>query len=550
MKNPIVEREFVGLLRTRKALAMQVCVALAFAALVVIRWPTDGLVDLSGEQSREVFQLFAYGLMATIVLLGPTFPASSIVSEKTRGTLALLLNSPMSAWSIFWGKWLGVLGFVLLLLVVSLPGAAACYTMGGVDLVRDIGGLYGVLLVVGLQYTALGLAVSCYANSTDSALRITYGIVLLASVLLLAPHYFFQGQPGIVSWLAEWARCISPVSAIMELLGHGDVGGLIAKKGVLPRFIGLGLLSTAGLVLTTVSRLNYSIFDRSRSAGNITDDRGLAMRTARRVFFLVDPQRRKRAIAWYTNAVMVKEFRSRRFGRSHWLLRLIAGCAVISLGLACISTVGVRNWGVEMIGGLMVTLQVLLIIILTPSLCASLISAERESGGWTLLQMTPLSPGAILRGKLYSAIATLLMALAATLPGYLAMVYIEPAMYEQVRQVLVCLALTAFFSISLSTLVSSFFDKTAVATTTAYVLLAGFCTGTLLIWLGRDAPFGQSTVQAALMLNPMAAALSVIGAPGFTQYDLVPANWWIVGAASMMMLAVLRYRVWRLTLPQ
>jgi ABC-type transport system involved in multi-copper enzyme maturation permease subunit len=163
VKNPIIERELIGMLRTRKALALQVCVALAFALLVVLSWPTDALVDLSGSQSRQVFQLFGYGLLATLILLVPVFPATSIVRERIGGTLALLLNSPMKPWSIYLGKLSGVLGFILLLLVLSFPGAAACYAMGGVE-AANILQLYGLLVLVSIQYAALGLLIAATPN--------------------------------------------------------------------------------------------------------------------------------------------------------------------------------------------------------------------------------------------------------------------------------------------------------------------------------------------------------------------------------------------------
>lgn len=55
---------------------------------------------------------------------------------------------------------------------------------------------------------------------------------------------------------------------------------------------------------------------------------------------------------------MMKEFRCRRFGRLHWLLRLVAFCAVLSLALTYATTAGTFNWGVETIGGIMVVMQV------------------------------------------------------------------------------------------------------------------------------------------------------------------------------------------------
>ena len=220
----IIERELVGTLRTLRALFLLVAVATAFSLLVVSRWPSDGTVELSGAEAREVFRLFAYGLMAILVLMVPAFPATSIVRERNQGTLALLLNSPMSSWSIYLGKAVGMLGFVALLLAMSLPAAAATYAMGGVSWSSQVLPLYGILVLVLVQYTTLALLVSSYTSTTDSALRATYGIVLLMAVVSLGPHFFLQGQPGLLPQVADWLRCVSPLPVVMELAGHGDVG--------------------------------------------------------------------------------------------------------------------------------------------------------------------------------------------------------------------------------------------------------------------------------------------------------------------------------------
>ncbi len=552
MNNPIVQRELIGLVRTRKALALQVCLTSVLALLVVLRWPTDARVELSGAQSLQVFRVFGYGLLTLLVLLVPAPAATTIVRERIRGTLALLFNSPMKPWSIYFGKLAGVLGFALLLVVLSVPSAAACYAMGGISLIDDLAALYGILALVAVQYTALALLVSSYAGSTDSALRITYGLVLLLAVVTMGPHLFLQGKPGLYPDLAERLRCASPIPAVMELLGHGDVGsqGLSSAAGTPARYALLAVATTVLIILWTIGRLRCSMLDRPRPQGVITDERPMVQRFLRRLLFIVDPQRRKAGIGPLTNPVMVKEFRARRFGRSHWMLRLIAACALVSLGLTYASTLGTIDWGVETVGGIMVLLQVALIVLLTPSLGAGLISSERESGGWELLRMTPLSAGAILRGKLLSVTWTLILILLATLPGYLVIIWIEPEMWGQISRVLICLLMTALFALMLSAAVSSLFRRTAPATTTAYTLLVGVCAGTMLVWLGRGAPFGHSTVEAVLTTNPLATALSVIETPGFTQYDLVPANWRFLGYGSAFCLAVLVVQTWRLTRPQ
>src|SRR5690349_18318135 len=108
--NPIIRRELLEVLRTRKVVALQLGLALTCALLILTRWPTEGTVDLGGVRSQQVVRVFGYGLLAAILLLVPAFPATSLVREKMRGTLALLLNSPMTPWSIYLGKLGGVLG--------------------------------------------------------------------------------------------------------------------------------------------------------------------------------------------------------------------------------------------------------------------------------------------------------------------------------------------------------------------------------------------------------------------------------------------------------
>jgi ABC-type transport system involved in multi-copper enzyme maturation permease subunit len=163
--------------------------------------------------------------------------------------------------------------------------------------------------------------------------------------------------------------------------------------------------------------------------------------------------------------------------------------------------------------------------------------------------MTPLSPGRILRGKLLSVAGTLALVLGATLPGYAVMVYARPSLGRQVADVLACLALTSLFALALSAAAGSLFRRSAPATVTAYALLLAVCGGPLLVWLGRDTTFGHRLVENALTASPLAAALSVMKVPGFAQYHLVPASWWLVGAATAAALVALRLRVWQLTRP-
>jgi ABC-type transport system involved in multi-copper enzyme maturation permease subunit len=179
-----------------------------------------------------------------------------------------------------------------------------------------------------------------------------------------------------------------------------------------------------------------------------------------------------------------------------------------------------------------------------------LVSSERESGTWQLLRMTPLSAGAILRGKLLSVIWPLILLLCATLPGYIVIMTVKPSLILQVQRVVICLALTGVFAVLVSAAASTFFRSTAAATTAAYLALMTICVGPLLIWLGRDAPFGHAMVRAVLAVNPVAAALQASDTPGFAHYDLLILNWSIIGSACVGLLLFLGMRTWQLYRPE
>ncbi|MFO0847509.1 MAG: ABC transporter permease subunit [Gemmataceae bacterium] len=550
--NPIVRRELLGFLRTRRAVAVQVALALGAALLVLARWPAGGVGDLGGATAAQVLRVFGYGLLTGLLLVLPAFPATAIVRERVSGTLALLLNSPMSVTAIYAGKLGGVLGMTALMLLATVPGAAACYALGGSTVGGGVGLLYAVLAAAAVQLTTLGLLVSSRATTADGALRATYAAVLALCVLPLAAHWLIPRDGPTETAIAAWVGGLSPIPAVMEAVGQGAAGlpGAEYPAGAPARYFVLAGVTAVGFATATLVRLSRSPLDRARPPGVMTQDRSRRARAARRLFFLIDPQRRSKGIGPLVNPVMAKEFRTRRFGRSHWMLRLIAASAVLSVVLSCAAAIGALGWGTEVIGGALVILQAVLLVLFAPSLSAGLISTEREGGGWQLLRTTPLSPGAILRGKLMSAAWPILLLLAATVPGYVVMTTIKPETVPQVQRVLITLALTAVFTVLVGATASSLFRTTAAATAATYLALVAVCVAPLLVWVGRGVPFGHRVVELALTIDPVAAALHAADTPGFTGYDLLPINWWLTGAASLMLLAILVVRTRQLCRPE
>ncbi|MEO2091272.1 MAG: ABC transporter, partial [Gemmataceae bacterium] len=379
--NPIIGRELIGLLRTRRAVAVQGGLALAAAALVLMRWPTGGVSDLSGAAAVQVLRVLGYGLLACVVLVLPAFPATAVVRERVRGTLALLLNTPLSAAAIYAGKLGGVLGYTAVLLLMTAPAAAACYTLGGSSTGGGVGLMYLAVAAAAVQVSALGLCVSGRALSTDAALRATYAAVLAVCALPLVVHYLVPRDITVLATAANWVACISPVPAVMEAVGHGGVGipGTDPPGGVAARYLIVSIALSGLLAWRTVRGLARSPLDRPRPAGVMTQDRVKRERVIRRLFYLIDPQRRTGSTGLLP-PVMVKEFRTRRFGRSHWTLRLLAGAVVLSLALGCLAALGALGWGIGVVAGPMRVVQAAALLLLPPTLSAGLSAALRDGG--------------------------------------------------------------------------------------------------------------------------------------------------------------------------
>lgn len=547
---PILARELTAMLRSWRAVALQIGFLACLGALVALRWPAEGRADMGGMASRQVFRIFGYGLLMGLMLVSPAFPATSIVRERLQGTLALLLDSPITPLSMVLGKLAGATAFVLLLLVLSFPGAAACFAMGGIHLTSQLGALYLVLGLLALEYAALGLLVSGLVRSTDAALRMTYSLVLLLAIGALAPQFLLKNAAwageeviGITRVLAS----LSPVPAVMHALGDSGVLGA-DESGAVARF-SIGAIAVILLCVTlTTARLGSRPMDRSRDAGRMTDELSPRAKLVRRVMYLwfFDPQARSGLIAPWQNPVMVKEQRCRPLGRANWMMRLIGAYFVLSLLLVLGATTLSQSQGVIGVLSAIAIMQVSLVVLLAPSLASGLISAERESRGWQLLQMTPLSALTIVTGKLLSALVPLGLVMLATLPAYVALLALDPAQFQTAMAIQTTLLIFAVMAVLVSAGVGSLFRQTAVATAVAYSLVAALCVGTLFVWLGRDAPFTPRFVERALVPNPLAATLNIIGTPGFADYRLTPGNWYFMAAATICGAAIMLVQVGRL----
>src|SRR5215216_4331640 len=101
MWHALFVREFTALLGNRWSATLVLGPLLLLSGLVVARWPAQGEVDVAGVRARDMFALVGYATLACVLILTPAYPATAIVRERVRGTLALLLQTPLSRVGVY-----------------------------------------------------------------------------------------------------------------------------------------------------------------------------------------------------------------------------------------------------------------------------------------------------------------------------------------------------------------------------------------------------------------------------------------------------------------
>lgn len=126
-------------------------------------------VFLVGEASLRIF----FDILPWLYLiLVPALTMGSIAGEKSEGTLEFLLTHPVKDLDLILGKFLGVVGFVTVSLLVIFPIALSLSLFGNIDWGVVAGQAISSILLAGI-FIALGIFVSSLLGSQISSLLVT-----------------------------------------------------------------------------------------------------------------------------------------------------------------------------------------------------------------------------------------------------------------------------------------------------------------------------------------------------------------------------------------
>ncbi len=124
-------------------------------------------------------------LIWLLILLTPAISMRSISEELSSGTIEPLMTAPVSDLQVIMGKWLGAMGFFILLLTPVLILALVLEWTSNPDWGPIFTGLLGLVLVGGL-YMAIGVFASSITENQIIAFIVT---VFIICVLTLATYF-------------------------------------------------------------------------------------------------------------------------------------------------------------------------------------------------------------------------------------------------------------------------------------------------------------------------------------------------------------------------
>ncbi len=154
--------------------------------------------DAPGLTDIVVVNLFEW-VAIVFLLVSPLLTMRLISEERRNKTLPLLLSAPVSMTSIILGKYLGLMGFLFIMLSMIMLMPLSLLLGATLDYGQLLSGLFGVTLLLG-AFAAIGLYISTLTEHPTVAAISTFGILLLLWIIDWAGHT--GGQSGVFTYLS------------------------------------------------------------------------------------------------------------------------------------------------------------------------------------------------------------------------------------------------------------------------------------------------------------------------------------------------------------
>ncbi len=194
---------------------------------------SDFQIDVPTQVLGDFFRNEAF----LVMLVVPLLTMGLIAEERRKGTLELLVTSPVRAWEVIGGKFAGAFGLGILMLLFTSPMMAFLIQGGEWEPGVVASGYLGLLLLIGAD-VALGLFISSLCESLLVSAIGTYGVLLTLSFLDAGSSTSHPYWDNVLNYLSlglhqqNSARGLVGVTDITFFLSVVGLGLFLAQRSV------------------------------------------------------------------------------------------------------------------------------------------------------------------------------------------------------------------------------------------------------------------------------------------------------------------------------
>jgi ABC-type transport system involved in multi-copper enzyme maturation permease subunit len=330
------------------------------------------------------FQFLLSQILMVLLLSG------TISEEMGRGTLGILLATPLTGLQITLGKLLSRGVHLFLLLGLSLPVLAIMRVWGGMPWDFLIA-TYGITLTAAWATASLSLLMSTWTTRMNRAAGRTFLILLvfmIITMVLRGPGVF----PGkLWFWLSRSAHLVNPLFVMNALTQNlqrpGQPVGPWWENCLTMLVLGSLLLALAVLRIPHVARLHL------QGGANPAQRRGRKQSSGLRVHAVWGP-----VLVWRT-------IRQVRCGWGRWQTRLEMTLGTFVLLIAYyVAGIHYRAWADQVFHATFLVIYTFIGLLRVAVHASGTVAEEREKRSWPLLLTTDLTARAIVWQKILSSL--------------------------------------------------------------------------------------------------------------------------------------------------
>ncbi len=263
--NPVIAKELRLRMRgwhTALLLTGYLCVigGVGYLGYSGIAASSSDVVQVGGT-GASLFTGLAAAVMVSVALVVPGLVAPSVSGERERGTLELLLATPLRPAQIVVGKLVAALALVGLLVLACAPLFCVAYLLGGVG-VREALELAAFVFVGASCLAALAMLASVSLRRVPAATVVSYLTMLVLAAGPFAAAY-------------AWQAAATPESpAVTGTGGQGVLEAVSPIMGADALLNGNSACGTGGLLTPIVGNLAPPVINTCGGPGQYTTNLG------------------------------------------------------------------------------------------------------------------------------------------------------------------------------------------------------------------------------------------------------------------------------------